>query len=381
MTVRILFLNNTLPVGGFETLMLEVFREMLRGEDIEIVAVCLKQPGSLAPEFERIGIPVRSGFVRWKYDLTAVDRVRRALKGQRFDLAFLELGRNALLAGEYLARTLGIPRRLTSIHGTYQGKMDRLLRPGQLRLLERLDGIVACAETQARYLAEEEGLPARLIKTIVNGVDHRRFRPIAREDLLPWPDAPADPARGIATVASLNPRKGHLAFVDAAEIVLRNVPDATFFILGGGPDRDRIEAHVRAKGLERQVILLGIRRDLPELLPRFRAVALCATPDGETLPISTMEAMACGLPVVNTDVGSVRDLVVPGENGWIVPTGDVAAMAEAFTQVLTDDALAARLGQAGRRRIEERFTLERAVREYVAYFREVAGRPVSARRA
>jgi glycosyltransferase involved in cell wall biosynthesis len=370
--VRILFLINTLPVGGFETLMLEVFRSMREEGDLEVAAVCLKDAGGLAPEFERLGIPVHSGFVRWKYDFTAVHRVRKILAGQRFDLAFLELGRNALMAGEYLARKLGIPRRLASIHGTFQGDTERLLRPGQLQLLSRLDGVVACAETQARYLADEEGVPAPLLKVIVNGVDHRRFRPVPADRLPPWPDAPADPRRGIATVASLNPRKGHLAFVDAAETVLRTVPDATFFILGGGPERERIQAHIRAKGLEKSVILLGIRRDLPELLPRFRAVALCATPDGETLPISTMEAMACGLPVVNTDVGSVRDLVVPGEHGWIVPTGDVAAMADAFTQVLTDDARAARMGAAARKRIEERFTLERAVREYGEYFRAVA---------
>ncbi len=372
--MRILFLLNSFNVGGYEQLMLEVFRRLVdRGMDVS--TVCLKKEGRLAPELRKIGIDVRSGFVRGKFDLLAPARVASALRGERYDLLFLEMGRNALLAGEYVQRSLRIPKRISSIHGTGVRGKERLFRPGQVRLLRRLDGIITCAVTQREYLISDEGFPAALLTAIVNGVDHDKFRPVPLSELPPCADGPVPGERSIATVASLTPEKGHLHFVESAALALREMEEARFYILGDGPERASIEKAIAAKGLESKIRLMGIRRDLPHLLPRFTATALASIPYRETLPISTMEGMACGIPAVNTDVGSVRDLVLDGECGYVVPPGDPPAMAKAFLEILGDEAKATAMGRAARKRVEENFTLERAVREYEEYFRRIANVP------
>ena len=369
--MKILFLLNSFNVGGYEQLMLEVFGR-LREEGADITTVCLKEEGKLAGELVKLGIPVLPGFIRGKYDLFAPARIARTLRGSKFDLLFLEMGRNSLLVGEYLGRALGIRRRISSIHSTGLAGGGKLLRRGQRTLLNRLDGIITCARTQREYLIRDEGLSADQLTAIVNGVDHQKFRPLSYSELPDTPGAPEPGEKTIATIASLWPEKGHINFVDAAAVALREIPDARFFILGDGPERGRIEEHIRGLGLESRIILMGIRRDLPTLLPRFTATALASYPQRETLPISTMEGMACGLPAVNTDVGSVRDLVVDGENGFVVPHSDPEALGQGFIRMLGDLERVSRMGRAARKRVEEQFTLSRAVREYSEYFRRIS---------
>ncbi|NNE09290.1 MAG: glycosyltransferase [Gemmatimonadetes bacterium] len=367
--MRVLFLLNSLNVGGYEQLMLDVFRH-LRRQGHEITTVCLKKKGNLAGEFEQSDIPVLSDFVRNRFDMLAPLRVRDALKGREFDLIFLEMGRNALLAGEFIASALGDPVRVSSIHGTGVPEQGSLFRKGQKALLNRLGGIVSCAHTQSRYLIADEGIDPSLLKVIVNGVDHTRFAP---DDKGPGPLG-AEARKSIATVASLTPEKGHLAFVEAAAIALKTVPDARFYIIGGGPEQERIENEIRSRNLQESVIMLGIRRDLPALLPHFRAVALASIPFRETLPISTMEAMSCGTPTINTNVGSVPDLVEHGVTGLLVPPGDLGALGAAFTELLVDEQKAEAMGRAARKRVEEHFTMVRALQEYEEYFFEMVSR-------
>jgi len=363
-SMRILFLVNSFNAGGLEQLMLEVFRG-LREDGIDIETCCLRSEGALAPELRRIGITVRSGFLRHKYDLLAPLRIRRRYGGERFDLLFTEPGRNALMVGSYLKRALGIPKQISAIHATRKWGQRKMFRKSQLKILRGLDGVILCAETQRKYLISKEGLPPDNLTVIFNGVDHERFRP--------RPRAPGTGPKRVGIVASLTPEKGHEVFVEAAAKALGEQPGTEFLIIGDGPERHRIEGIIDALDVGANVKLLGIRRNMPELLSGLDLLALSSHPFREPLPISVMEAMACGLPTVTTDVGSLRDLVVHEETGILVPPGNPDPMAEAFVRILKDDALASRMGTAARRRIEESFTLTRAVGEYAAYFRNLAG--------
>ncbi|MFH1279817.1 MAG: glycosyltransferase [Candidatus Eisenbacteria bacterium] len=375
--MRVLFLNNSFGTGGAEQLTLEIVRR-LQGDEFRFHMLCLKGEGNLAPEMRKLGVTVDAGFLRGKFDLLGPRRAARHLRGEEFDLLFTGVGRNLLWASGYLARTLRIPKRITAVHATGHWGRSKMFTGDQVRILRRLDGVIACAATQGEYLVREEGVDPSNLTVIFNGVDHEKFRPWDRSGLPPAEGAPAPGEKGVGVVASLTPEKGHDVFVDAAALTIERVPEARFLVIGEGPEREKIEGRIRAKGLEGIVRLLGRRRDLPTFLPRLDLLALPSHPFRETLPISTMEGMACGLPTVNTDVGSVRDLVVDGGTGRIVPPGDPGAMAEAFAQILGDPAMGAALGRAGRRRIEEKFTLERTVDDYRRYFLRVAGRGAEA---
>lgn len=374
--MNILFLVNAFNTGGFEQLTLETVRR-LSGDRFRFRFCCLKEEGSLAGELKALDVPVDTGFLHHKHDLLAVPRLVRVLKGESYDILFMEPGRNALLLGAVLPRFVSIGRKISAIHATRRWGREKMFRPSQIRMLKRLDGVVTCAAIQRDYLVREESLYPENLSVIFNGVDHQKFRPGDDREggskSAPLPGDPAPDERAIAVVASLTPEKGHDTFVDAAALTAAKVPDARFLIIGDGPERERIQDRIGAKGLGGVVRLLGIRRDLPRLLPRLEILALSSHPFRETLPISVMEGMACGLPTVTTDVGSMRDLVVDGETGLIVPPGDAEAMSTAFVRLLGDRERARAMGAAGRRRVEERFTLDRMVDDYGRYFERIAG--------
>jgi len=370
--MHVLLFANSFNTGGAEQLTLEIVRR-LSGDRFSFTLCCLKGEGNLAPELRRLGVPIHAGFLRHRYDFLAPRRVVRALRGEHFDLLFGGVGRNLLLSSGPIARGLGIAKRITAVHATGMWGQKRMFRPSQIRAMRRLDGVIACAATQREFLVREEGVDGANLTHIFNGVDHEKFHPRSRADLPRAENAPAPGEKAVGIVASLTPEKGHEVFVDAAARTIAKVPEAVFLIIGEGPERPAVESRIESLGLGGKVRLLGRRRDLPSFLPRLDLIALSSHPFRETLPISTMEAMACALPTVNTDVGSIRDLVVDGETGLIVPPGDAESMADAFVQVLADSERAAAMGRAGRRRIEEHFTLERTAAEYERYFQDIVG--------
>jgi N-acetyl-alpha-D-glucosaminyl L-malate synthase BshA len=155
--------------------------------------------------------------------------------------------------------------------------------------------------------------------------------------------------------------------------VRAQLPAAELRLVGDGPERPAIEALCRSAGVAADVRFLGETVDLPEVL-RGSDVFLLPS-ETESFGLAALEAMSCGVPVVASDVGGLPEVVVHGETGFLVPLGDVAAMAAAALRVLTDAALASRLGRAARARAEARFPIEPAVDRYEAVYRRVLAAP------
>ena len=143
-------------------------------------------------------------------------------------------------------------------------------------------------------------------------------------------------------------------------------------IAGDGPDRAAVAAEVERLGLGGTVELLGTRDDVPALLADADVFVLAS--DSEGLPMSVLEAMAAGLPVVASAVGGVPELVLDGETGILVGPRDTAALAGALARLVADSALRDRLGAAGRLRVEREFSLERFEREHLELYRKRARR-------
>jgi glycosyltransferase involved in cell wall biosynthesis len=145
-------------------------------------------------------------------------------------------------------------------------------------------------------------------------------------------------------------------------------------IVGDGPGRAAIEQQVAALGLQDHVHLLGTRHDTPEIVAALDAFLLCSR--NEASPVSILEALACAVPVISTRVGSVAETVRDGETGYLVSSGDVAAMTQRLRQLLSDHRLAARLGQNGRELVRQTGSLDSMVAGYTDLIESIYCRKV-----
>lgn len=231
-----------------------------------------------------------------------------------------------------LARRLGKPC-VVKVHGSDVNVMahDPARRPAIVRTLQGADAVVAVSGALADAVVAL-GVARERVQVIYNGVDTGRFHPGARDEARRRLGVPAQ-ARRILCVGNLKTGKGCLDLVDALPLLLRDQPEATLAFVGDGPDRAALLQRIEARGVTRQVLLSGeLGHD--ELADQYRAAdVVCLPSHGEGVPNVLLEAMACGVPVVATDVGGIPE-VVPLPAGILVRPRDPAALAAALHEAL-----------------------------------------------
>lgn len=203
-----------------------------------------------------------------------------------------------------------------------------------------------------------------------NGVDLEAFAtapPTWPPDLQIPPGVPV-----VSIVAALRPRKGHRDALAAWPGVLARHPDAILLLVGSGPEEARLRAQAAELKLPARVVFAGLRTDVPRIL---RASTLVVLPtQTEALPTVLIEAAAAGRAVVASDIPGVREVVVDGRTGLVVPVGDVTALGQGIVRLLGDDRLRASLGAQALRRAETSFGMQLWARRLSAvYERLLAG--------
>jgi glycosyltransferase involved in cell wall biosynthesis len=224
------------------------------------------------------------------------------------------------------------------------------------------DQIIAVDEADRRRLIHW-GIPAWKVVTIPNGIDvadpaFTCLGPGERSRLL----APLglDPTRPVVMqVGRLSAQKDPLSFVAGAAQVADACPDVQLVLVGDGPLRDDVVTTIRRTGLGTRIFCAGWLDQARRLMAAADIITLTSRWEG--MPYALLEAMACGRPVVATAVNGCPELVVDGLTGFLVPPGDVSAWAQRVIQVVKNPVLAASLGQSGRQRVEEQFSLPRLV--------------------
>ncbi len=222
-----------------------------------------------------------------------------------------------------------------------------------------IDMTIVASEANRRLAMENYLLPADRLKTIGYGVDTRQFSPHVDGNHLRREFLESSEGLLVGTVGRLSPQKGHASFIEAAALVLSRFPTARFIIEGEGELRAPLAAQIRAMGLDGVIKLIGTRRDIPELMAALDIFVLTSTFEG--LPLSLLEAMASSKAVVAPSIDGIPDAVEDGVTGRLVPPRDAGAVAEAIMGLLGNPALRRRMGEAGRRRVEREFTVERMV--------------------
>lgn len=231
-------------------------------------------------------------------------------------------------------------------------------------LAKRMDRYIAVSHAMARQLRESLALPADKLQVVHNGIPlspvYRVSQPDHDRHLINGRHGPI-----VLTVARLHPQKGLRYLIAAAA----RVPQATFVLAGDGPERRALETQVAELGLGERVIFLGHRQDIPHLLAGCDLFVLPSLFEG--LPLSILEAMAAGKPVIATAVGGTGEAVTHGVTGLLVPASDPAALAEAIQTLLADPSRARRLAAAGQVRVQQEFSAETMVQRVTHIYTEI----------
>jgi glycosyltransferase involved in cell wall biosynthesis len=302
-------------------------------------------------------------------DVHAVREMRRLLRDLQPDIVHTHAAKAGAI-GRMAAG--GVPVVVHTFHGhVLRGYFDRrrehVFRRIERRLARRTDCVVAVSD-EVRHDLIELGIaaPAK-IRTIPVGLDlaaydlppaaAARIRAEVRAEL---GIAETDPV--VAFAGRLERVKRPDRFVDVACRV--TAPGARFLVVGDGSERGAVEANHELGG---RLILAGFRNDIARVLQAVDVVVL--TSDAEGTPVSLIEAAACGLPVVTTDVGGVGSVVADGRTGFVLPREDVGAMAAAVDRLLTDPDARAAMGAAGRAHVIPRFGLHALGRRHADLYR------------
>jgi Glycosyltransferase len=211
---------------------------------------------------------------------------------------------------------------------------------------------------------------ARQYLLIRSGIEVETYRDVAMERAAARRriGVPED-AFVVGNVGRLSPPKCPEVMVAAFDLLARQRADARLVLVGDGWQRAELEAEVHRRGLAERVHLLGLRRDVPELLRAFDVFTLSSSREG--LPRTVLQAMAAGLPVVCTRAGAVADAVLDGETGWIVEVGDAPGLGERLIRLAQDPDLARRMGERGRARVDE-FSARRMVQQLTTLYARLA---------
>lgn len=384
-TIRICYVTTGLGTGGAEMMLCRLIAGMNAGRFRHEV-ISLTEGGRHVETLSRMQVPVHTlGMPAGRPTLRGLFRLIRLVRRMQPDIlaGWMYHGNlAALLARLFLFRKVPV---LWNVRQSLYALADE--KPGSaavIRMLGPLSRFTSCVVYNSRVgMRQHEGIGFRKEKSalIPNGVDTIGFAPCeearrsVRKEL-----GLADDTLLVGRFGRFAPMKDHAAFLDAAALLQRRFPEARYVLVGTQVDDANTElaARIEALGLRHRVQLLGERRDIPRLTAALD-LAVSSSAFGEGFPNVMGEAMACAVPCVATDIGD--SAWVMGEGGRVVPAGDPQALAGACADVLSLSSEERHaLGAAGRRRIEETFSLGGAVHRYEELFeRHVAGTPVATR--
>ena len=366
--MRIFILSTSMGMGGADQQILILAQAMqARGHEVRIVA--LAPLGAMGLEAQRAGIPTESLDLQRSLGIVPrFFRLVRMLRAWRPDVLHSHMVHANLMARA--ARALApVPALVSTIHSINDGGA---LRMAAYRLTSGLvDRFTIVSRLAAQRYVAIGAVPETRLQIVPNTVDTARFR------RLPQARGAIRQELGVGdgflwlAVGRFEPAKDYPTMIAAFARLAAERPDSQLVLVGEGSLKSEVERLVRQGGLAGRVRLLGVRRDVPELLSAADGYVLSSAWEG--MPVAVLEASAVGLPIVATSVGGVPEVVEDGTTGLLVPPGNPAALADAMIRLesLSPEGRAA-MGRRGRTLVEERYGIERVMQMWERLYSEFA---------
>ena len=365
--VRVAALIPDLGMGGAERMVIHLLAALSRsGFDVSLITLFDGGHEALLREVQAYGIQLVQLGKRPGPDARMPFAIRRALQNVRPDIVHTHRYALAYAVPAILASKFAVVHTVHNIAEKESHLVGRIIQ----RLAFKKGVIpVAIAEEVARSIRRVYGLLD--VPVIPNGIPVRSYA-AGDGDRAMWRARHgfADEQVLFVCVARLSPQKNHELLLHAFARHVARSPDSRLVLVGDGPLREHILERIEGLELGGRVVLLGTRNDVADILAAADVFVLASAYEGN--PLSVMEAMASGIPVLCTSVGGVPELVADGITGFLVPPGDEYLLADRMTRLASDPAMRKRMGRAGRCVAEERFDVHRMAEAYGELFRRLS---------
>lgn len=355
-SVHCLVVSTRFNLGGAETVTLNQFKA-LSAQGYQISWCALYDVGSFAEKFLAAGQSVTSNFMENGRDWRGFFKLVSWLRKLKPDCIWF-ICQPATVFWVRIAASLAGVKCIAAIHNTLGADSIGWRHPYRW-LLRFADRIVFVGEKQRQAWLNNKrlGLQPQSTTVIYNGIDTRTSNTAHGRNQLRSELGIGEHDLAICNVSRLSPIKGVDVFVRAVALCNQVMPGLRFIIIGDGSEYAAITNLIAELGLRESIKMLGNRDDVERLLPAFDIGVLSS--HSEALPICLLEYMKAGLPMIATDVGSVREVVLHETNGLLVAPNDPAQLADAIIHLALSLQTRQAWGSAARRRVDECFSLEK----------------------
>ena len=354
-TIKVAFLITEISRGGAENALKSLLEQIDRKVFTPIV-ICTGSLGDVGAEL----LQSKATTMYWDLGMQSIGpgnyfELFRILREESVDLLCDSLTRAQTQAFCVAAKlALRIPI-VSWVHHTVRVRPRFHQELATRFLLRAYDRVIAVGSKQRTWLCQEYGVSPDQAAVVHNGI------PLESFENLPGPEQAKralgiDPHRPVVGItAQLRPEKDHQNLLAAMRLVVSRVPDVLLVLVGDGQVREGLQELAAKYGLSENVNFLGQRRDIPNIVAAYD-VGVLSSWVVETSPLSVLEYMAAGKPTVSTDVGSVSDLVLDGETGFLVPAKSPGDLANRILTLLQDRSMAARMGGTASTIVRQRFS-------------------------
>ena len=360
-STKIAYVVNSLNLGGTETLVVQM-SQALAG-DYDITVLCLDEPGIWASDLRKKDIAVHCLWRQPGMDLRVSFRIASFCKQNRISIIHAHQCTPWFYSA--LSRLLNPePRLLFEEHGRFYPEIENRNRAifNSLLIQPLTHRMVAVSEDVRRRLVRYEGLDSPRIEVVYNGVSPIATLTSEDRSVLRASIGIPQGAFLIGSVGRLDPIKNYPLLIESFSSLIHIHPQIFGIIAGDGPDMDSLRLRINSLGLEDRFILLGYRADARKIIQCLDLFILCSVSEGTSMAL--LEAMSAGVPVAVTEVGGNPEIVLRGETGWVVPSGDQTGLTAAISEAVSDPATAQQYRSAAQKRYEANFSFHRMLDKY-----------------
>ncbi|MCK5595187.1 glycosyltransferase [bacterium] len=371
--IKLLRIISNLGVGGVQKRMTSILPKL--DKERYSIIVCSFKSGELQKHLEQSGISVRIVQRRFKFDPVCIYRLCSIMKKENIDIVHTHCHKPNT-TGRFAAKLAGVSVIIANEHNVDSWKSSwQLILDRWLAVCS--DKIIAVSEAVKNFYVKNANISADKFEVIYNGVDLDFW-----QKNIPSREAIAEKKskfgllqddKVIATIGRLHSQKGHEYLLRAARKIIPRMKNLKFLIVGDGPMKDSLESLSERLGIKKNVVFTGKRDDIKEVLYLSDISVLSSIREGFSNVV--LESMACGKPVVATDVGGNKEIVIDGENGFIVPFRDKDALADKILALVGNEELIEKMGLAAKETVKN-FSLSRMAHKTEHLYEKSMGKKI-----